>query len=271
MRAALIGAGAISRLALTHARSDGLDGAEIVAVLARPGSERAARLAADFRIPVCHSLQGLLEYKPDVVVEAASHAAVREYGVAVLDAGVSLIVLSGGALADDALRASLEAAAKAGGATLNVPSGGIGALDVLKTACIAGVDSVTICVMKPPQAWKGIEAVEAMKIDLDALTAPAVLFDGTAREGVPLFPQNVNIAAVLSLAGIGFDRTRLRVVADPTLKFNTHQIDVSGKTGRFSLRLENVPTPENPKTAWLACFSALAALKSAANPIRYGT
>ena len=113
--------------------------------------------------------------------------------------------------------------------------------------------------------------VEAMKIDLAALTAPAVLFDGTAREGVPLFPQNVNIAAVLSLAGIGFDRTRLRVVADPTLKFNTHQIDVSGKTGRFSLRLENVPTPENPKTAWLACFSALAALKSAANPIRYGT
>jgi aspartate dehydrogenase len=88
---------------------------------------------------------------------------------------------------------------------------------------------------------------------------------------VPHFPQNVNIAAVLSMAGIGFDRTRLTVVADPGITRNTHTIRVSGRSGRFSIVLENVPAPENPKTAWLACYSALAALRELASPVRYGT
>jgi aspartate dehydrogenase len=88
---------------------------------------------------------------------------------------------------------------------------------------------------------------------------------------VPLFPANVNIAAVLSMAGIGFDRTRLKVLADPALKHNTHMIEIRGKTGNISIKVENVPAPDNPKTAWLACYSALAALKLAKSPIRYGT
>ena len=99
---------------------------------------------------------------------------------------------------------------------------------------------------------------------------PRTLFEGSAREGVPHFPQNVNIAAVLSLAGIGPDRTRLKVVADPGLTFNTHTIRVSGRTGRFSVVLENVPMPENPKTSWLACASALSALRALAERVRYG-
>jgi aspartate dehydrogenase len=98
-----------------------------------------------------------------------------------------------------------------------------------------------------------------------------VLFDGTAREGVPHFPANVNIAAVLSMAGIGFDRTRLKVVADPSLQYNTHCIAVKGATGTISMKFENVPAPENPKTAWLACYSALAALKQMLTRTRYGT
>ena len=97
------------------------------------------------------------------------------------------------------------------------------------------------------------------------------LFEGPARSGVPHFPQNVNIAAVLSLAGIGLDRTRLEVVADPGLTRNTHTIRVAGRTGRFTVVLENVPAPENPKTAWLACYSALAALREFGAPTRYGT
>jgi aspartate dehydrogenase len=152
-----------------------------------------------------------------------------------------------------------------------VPSGGIGGLDALKAACVAGVDEVTIAVTKPPAAWKGIPYVERLGIDLDGLRAARVLFEGPARDGVPHFPANVNIAAVLSMAGIGFDRTRLKVVADPALKYNTHYINVRGKTGSFSIKLENVPAPDNPKTAWLACYSALAALKAAKSPVRYGT
>ncbi|MGQ0752033.1 MAG: aspartate dehydrogenase, partial [Betaproteobacteria bacterium] len=185
--------------------------------------------------------------------------------------GIALIVLSGGALCDDALRTRLEAAARGSGALLHVPSGGIGGLDALKAACLAGVDEVTIAVTKPPAAWKGIPYVDGLDVDLDALREPHVLFEGSAREGVPHFPANVNIAAVLSLAGIGFDRTRLKVVADPALKYNTHYIEVRGASGNLSVKLENVPAPDNPKTAWLACYSALAALNAAKDPVRYGT
>src|SRR5262249_6678093 len=149
--------------------------------------------------------------------------------------------------------------------------GGIGGLDGLKGACVAGVDQVTIAVTKPPAAWKGIPYVEELEVDLGALREARVLYDGPARQGVPLFPANVNIAAVLSLAGIGFDRTRLKVVADPALVYNTHYIEIRGRSGNISVKLENVPAPENPKTAWLACYSALAALKAAKSPVRYGT
>jgi aspartate dehydrogenase len=110
-----------------------------------------------------------------------------------------------------------------------------------------------------------------MGVDLDRLVRAHTLYEGPAREGVPHFPQNVNIAAVLAMAGIGFDRTRLEVVADPALTHNTHTIRVSGKTGTFTVILENVPSPDNPKTAWLACYSALAALRSLGSSVRYGT
>jgi len=222
-------------------------------------------------VPVVEGREALLRLRPQVVLEAASHEAVREHLVPLLKAGVSVIVLSAGALADDSLRRSAEDAAKASGARLYVPSGGIGGLDALKAACVAGVDAVSIEVSKPPRAWKGIPFVDKLGIDLDDLKAPSVLFDGNAREGVPHFPQNVNIAAVLSMAGIGFDRTRLKVVADPRLARNTHRIEILGASGRIAVTLENVPAPENPKTAWLACYSALAALQEMVSNVRYGT
>jgi len=126
-------------------------------------------------------------------------------------------------------------------------------------------------VAKPPAAWKGIAYVEELRIELDELNGPKTLFEGPARGGVPLFPQNVNIAAVLSLAGIGFDRTRMRVVADPGLKVNTHTIEVKGASGRFRMVFENIPAPENPKTSFLACYSVLAALRELGSKSRYGT
>ena len=120
-------------------------------------------------------------------------------------------------------------------------------------------------------AWKGIPYVEGLGIDLDGLDGPVTLFEGTAREGVPHFPANVNIAAALSLAGIGFDGTRLLVVADPELRFNTHFIRIRSPSGSIDLRFENVPSPDNPRTAMLAGFSALAAFKEFNSPVRYGT
>ena len=271
MRVAIIGGGSIARLFLEHVRRGDLGRARVVALAGRGERSRGKVLAKAYRVPFVTGLKALLAAKPDVVVEAAAHDAVREFGEPLLKKGIALIVLSAGALCDDALRRKLERAAEKSGALLSVPSGGIGGLDALKAACIAGVDEVTIAVTKPPAAWKNIPYVEKLGIDLDGLREPRILFEGPAREGVPHFPANVNIAAVLSMAGIGFDRTRLKVVADPALKHNTHYIDVKGRTGNISIKLENVPSPDNPKTAWLACYSALAALKAVKSPVRYGT
>jgi aspartate dehydrogenase len=272
MRVALLGAGTIARLFLDHIRRGDLGSdVEVVVVVGRSASSKGGALARAYDVPFATDLTSLLVYKPDVVVEAASHEAVREYGQCLLSKGIAVIVLSGGALCDDALRGSLERAAYESGALLYVPSGGIAGLDALKAACIAGVDEVVITVMKPPAAWRNIRYVESLGVRLDDLRQPHTLYEGPARSGVPLFPANVNIAAVLSMAGIGFDRTWLKAVADPSLTHNTHVIEIRGKTGNISIRVENVPAPDNPKTAWLACYSALAALKLANSPVRYGT
>ena len=271
MRIALIGGGTIARLVLEHVRRAELGSFEIVALLGRPGSARARELAREFSVKYVENLGALAAEKPQAVIEAASHEAVREHLVGLLEAGIGVVVLSAGALIDDALRDAAEGAARRNGALLFVPSGGIGGLDALKTACLAGVDEASIEVAKPPAAWKGIAYVESRGFALDGLSSPLTLFEGTAREGVPHFPQNVNIAAILALGGIGPDRTRLKVVADPALTLNTHTIRVSGRAGRFTLLLENVPAPENPKTSWLACYSALAALQALGSPVRYGT
>jgi aspartate dehydrogenase len=271
MRVAILGGGTIGRIVLERVAANEVPGVEIVGVCGRSSRSRGAKLAEEFSVPFVYTRDALLDCRPEVVLESASHQAVREHLVALLERKITVIVLSAGALADARLQSAAEAAAARSGALLYVPSGGIGGLDALKAACAAGVDSVSIQVAKPPAAWKGIEYVESLGVDLDDLQRSLVLFEGSAREGVPHFPQNVNIAAVLSLAGIGFDRTRLSVVADPGLTHNTHTIRVSGKAGKFAIVLENVPSPENPKTAWLACYSALAALRSLALRTRYGT
>ncbi|HYX67087.1 MAG TPA: aspartate dehydrogenase [Burkholderiales bacterium] len=271
LKVALLGGGMIARLVLEQAAAGKLPGIEIVALVGRRAASKSADLARKFGVPYAIGGEAFAQSRPDAVLEAASHEAVREHLVALLGARISVVVLSAGALADEVLKRAAEAAAAASGARLLVPSGGIGGLDALNAACVAGVEEVSIQVAKPPLAWKGIAYVERLGIPLDRLEAPHVLFDGPAREGVPLFPQNVNIAAVLSLAGIGMDRTRLRVVADPAIERNTHTIRVSGRSGRFTVVLENVPTPENPKTSWLACCSAVDALRALAAPARYGS
>ena len=267
MRVGLLGGGVIARLFLENRSGD----VEVVAIAGRSEASRGKALAREFGVPFVIGVQPLVAARPEIVIEAASHDAVREHVERLLSAGIAVIVLSGGALCDDALRSRLERAARERRAALYVPSGGVGGLDALKAACAAGVDEVSIAVTKPPAAWKGIPYVERMKIDLDRLGGPVTLFEGTAREGVPHFPANVNIAAVLSLAGIGFDRTRLKVVADPALMFNTHFITIRGRTGTIELRFESVPSPDNPKTAMLACYSALAAFRQFDSPVRYGT
>jgi aspartate dehydrogenase len=271
MRIGIIGGGVIARLVLEHVRKGELGDTQVVAIAGRSDISKGRLLAKEFGAAFVVGFDALMETSPEVVVEAASHEAVREYAEGVLARGISFVALSGGALCDDALRERLERTAAKHRALLYVPSGGIGGLDTLKAMCIAGTEEVSIAVTKPPAAWKGIPYVERLGLDMDRLSSAVVLFEGSAREGVPHFPANVNIAAVLSMAGIGFDRTRLKVVADPALKFNTHFIVIEGRTGRVDLRFESVAMPENPRTSMLACFSALAAIRELGRSTRYGT
>ena len=222
MRIGIIGGGVIARLFLEHIARGDMGDARVVAIQGRSEASRGKPLAQQYGVPFVTNLESLLAQRPEVVIEAASHDAVREFAKPLLQQGIPVIILSGGALCDDALRARLEAAAAKHKTLLYVPSGGIGGLDALKAVCVAGADSVEIAVTKPPQAWKGIPYVEKLHLDLDHLAEAVTLFEGTAREGVPYFPANVNIAAALAMAGVGFDRTRLKVVADPALIYNTH-------------------------------------------------
>ncbi len=271
MRIGIIGGGAIARLVLEHIRDGALGDLQVVAIAGRSQGSKGRALAERFGVRFVVGVEALASARPEAVVEAASHDAVCAYAEPLLARGISFVALSGGALCDDALRERLERTASQHRALLYVPSGGIGGLDVLKAVCLAGAEEVSIAVTKPPVAWKGIAYVEKLGLDLDRLSAATVLFEGSAREGVPHFPANVNIAAALSMAGIGFDRTKLKVVADPALKFNTHFIVIRGRTGRVDLKFESVAMPENPKTSMLACFSALAAIRELARSTRYGT
>src|SRR5690348_14710745 len=181
LKTAVLGGGMIARLVLEQLKAGNLPRVEIVAIAGRREASRSATLAREYAVPYVVGREALLARRPQVVVEAASHEAVREHLVALLEAGISVIVLSAGALADDGLRRAAEAAAAASGARLLVPSGGIGGLDALNAACVAGVDEASIQVAKPPAAWKGIPFVEGLGIDLDRLESARVLFEGPAR------------------------------------------------------------------------------------------
>src|SRR4051812_23874394 len=203
MRLAILGAGTIARLVLLHVRRGALPGVRVCGLLCRPGSSRGLAAAAEFALPLSDKRESLLASKPDFVLEAASHEAVREHLVPILQAGRGVIVLSAGALADDALRRQAESAAEKSGATLYVPSGGIGGLDALKAACAAGVDEVSIQVAKPPAAWKGIAYVEERRFWLDGFGRALLLFLRPARGGGAHFPPKVKKPAVLSPSGGG--------------------------------------------------------------------
>ncbi|MDR1731284.1 MAG: aspartate dehydrogenase [Synergistaceae bacterium] len=234
---------------------------EIKAICGRSSTSRGRELAGSKGIFWTTDIEELAAQKPDVVVEAASHEALASSGAFCLERGIDLVPASVGALVDNHLLEKLKNAAQKGGAVFYIPSGGIGGMDALQAACIAGVDKVTMTTRKMPRAWKNIPYVERLNVDLTNLKEPCLLYEGPARDCVKEFPQNINIAAVLSLSGIGFDRTRVRILADPSVTLNTHEIAWEGASGKGRIILENVADPENPKTTYLAALSILTVLK----------
>ena len=152
-----------------------------------------------------------------------------------------------------------------------LPSGALVGLDGIKAAAVGTLRSVTLTTRKPPRAFSGAPGVTRRRIALNRIRTPRLLFEGSAKEAVAAFPQNVNVAATLSLAGIGARRTRVRVIADPTIRENLHDLEAVGSFGKLAVRMENRPSKENPKTSRLAVLSAIATLRQVLTPLKVGT
>lgn len=245
----LIGYGAIGRS--LYRRAAQLPGVRITHIVVSPG--RAATLQAELGDRVVVS-ERVPERTP-LVLECAGHSALTAHVLPALERGIECAVLSIGALSDPGLPEQLQAAAEQGGTQLHLLAGAVGGIDALSAARLAGLDSVVYTGRKPPAGWRGSPAEQV--VNLDGLTEPTVILQASAREAARLYPKNANVAATLSLAGLGLDHTQVRLIADPTVSDNIHEIEARGAFGEMQVRMRGKPLADNPKTSALTVLSAL--------------
>ena len=254
LKIALIGYGAISQMLFDIFR-DKKPAIDIVGVLVRPGRAQATQKQVGRKVAVVESLTALLKLKPDVVVEAASQQAVRDWGETILKKGVDLMVIATGAYGDPTLWKKHVAAAAKSGARLRLPSGAIAGLDGLLAMRHDGLSRVKYVSIKPPHAWSGTPA--ETDFDLPSIKEPTVIFRGTPADAGRLYPKNANLAVTVALCGAGLDRTEIELVADPTLPAGTNasRLEVSGDSGELKMERLGRAMPDNPKTGVLTALT----------------
>ncbi len=257
IKTGIVGMGVIGTH-LAKAIANGIPGIALAGV-----SVRTATTAGGFPVfPL-----GELIQRSDLVVEAATQAALKEFGPAVLLAGKHLMVLSVGAVVgvlDEWARL-----AEKHGCRILIPSGAIAGLDGVKGAREGAISSVTMETRKPPRGLAGAPYIALQRIDLDAIREETLIFEGPATEAVKAFPANVNVVAALALAGLGPERTRIKLFAVPGQERNQHRITIEGEFGRLRVEIENVPS-ENPRTGKLAYLSAIAMLRELGAAVQIG-
>jgi len=271
MRLGLIGCGSIGSTVARAIARGAVPDVRLIG-LADPVSPQAAgRVAETTRCPVCPDVTSLLELRPAIVLEAASADAVRAYAGPVFDSGADLIVVSVGAFADAGFFRGLMEHARKKGRRLLIPSGAIGGLDIIKAAAVGGLEECRLTTTKPPAALNAVPYIREHGIDLAGIRQATVVFEGTAAEAARHFPQNLNVAVTISLAGLGLERTTVRVVADPGATRNTHEVFVRGTFGEATVRLVNIPSRKNPRSSSLASYSVIATLNSISRQFQLGT
>jgi aspartate dehydrogenase len=264
-RVAIAGLGAIGRV-LARRLVAGMPGLVLAAVATRGREKAQAWLDAEgIRCPLVEP-EDFPEYA-DLAVECAPAAVIERICRPMLEAGKAVMVLSAGALLE---RPELVELAKTHGGQIIVPTGALLGLDAVTAAAEGQIQSVRMTTRKPPRGLAGAPYLEANGISVDGLNEAKRVFAGSARAAAAGFPANVNVAAALSLAGIGPDRTEVEIWADPSVDRNCHRIDVDSDSARFSLTIENIPS-ENPRTGRITALSVLAALRKLHAPMRVGT
>jgi aspartate dehydrogenase len=265
IRVGVIGLGTIGRK-VCQAVDAGIPGIRLIGGTSRDRAKGETFLGAlSSRTPFL--TQASLIENADLVVEAATRAALIEFAPEVLRAGKDLMMLSCGALVGHEDWIDI---ARRNDCRILVPSGAIAGLDAVKGASVGRVDRVAMESRKAPAKWAGTPYVEKHGIDVASIVTETAIFEGTATEAVAGFPASVNILAALSLAGIGADRTTIRILATPGLQHNAHRITVVGEFGCLNVSIENAPS-ENPRTGRLAYLSAIAMLKDLGSTLRVGT
>lgn len=266
LKVAIAGLGAVG-WPVVRKLDAGIEGLALAAVSARRPEQALEKLAALGRPPALVGLEELAALA-DVVVECVPAAVFDRVARPAIEAGRIFIPISVGALLG---RDDLVARARATGARILVPTGALVGLDAVRAAAEGEITEARIITRKPPKSLAGAPYLEQQGISLENLSEPLRLFAGPAAEGVKGFPANVNVAAALSLAGIGPQRTQLEIWADPALQYNTHRIELVADSVRLSLKIENVPSEETPGTGKITALSIIAQLRRLVAPMTVGT
>jgi aspartate dehydrogenase len=264
-RVAIAGLGAIGR-EVARALARGLPDLALACAAARDAAKAQAWLEGE---KIACPLVPLADFPQhaDLAIECAPAALLEEICRPMLEAGKEVLVLSCGALLQ---RSDLIELARARGGRISVPTGALIGLDAVAAAAEGNIHSVRMTTRKPPNGLAGAPYLVANNISVEGLNEAKRVFSGTAREAALGFPANVNVAAALSLAGIGPDRTMIDIWADPAVSRNCHTIEVDADSARFTMSIENVPS-DNPRTGRIVAPSVIAALRKRNAPLRVGT
>lgn len=255
MKLAMIGQGAIAQYVSTKAIARGHD---FLCMIVRPEKVSAGCVARIEDLP-----DGI-----DLIIDCAGHSALRQFAPTALRSGIDVLTVSIGALADQSLEDELTQAAQQGGSSLHLASGAIGALDALGSARIGDIKKVHYIGRKPPRGWLGSPA-EA-QLDLLNMGGDAQShFDGTARVAALAYPKNANVAAAVALAGIGFDKTQVTLIADPNVTENIHEVHCEGAFGAFNFQIAGNALPDNPRSSALAAMSVISTLDALNSEIKF--
>jgi len=264
-RVAIVGLGPIGTK-VAKALDDGIDGLVLAAISIQNPAKHQAFLAKLNKPPAILPIDDLCAVA-DIVIECAPSKLVRSIVVPFVSRGKTAIVLSAGALLENE---DLIELAKRNGGQIVVPTGALIGLDAVTAAAEGEIQSVRMVTRKPVSGLAGAPYLVENNIDIADIVEPLKIFEGTARDAAKGFPANLNVAVALSLAGIGPDRTRVEIWADPTVTRNTHRIEVDSDSARFSMTIENIPS-DNPKTGRITALSVIACLRKLRASLRIGT